>query len=74
MKNYHVFPQLVVLVNYIQHLSFEEVFTKILTKCVEKVMDSGHTQTIDSAPIKANALMDSLEMKVRIRIKGGKEL
>lgn len=32
--------------------------------CVEKAMVGGHTQTIDSAPIKANASMDSLELKV----------
>jgi hypothetical protein len=43
---------------------FEEVFTKILTMCIEKGMVSGHTQAIDSAPIKANASMDSLELKV----------
>lgn len=43
---------------------FEEVFTKVLTMCVEKGMVSGHTQAIDSAPIKANASMDSLELKV----------
>ena len=43
---------------------FEEVFSKILTLCVEKGMVSGHTQCIDSAPVKANASMDSLELKV----------
>ncbi len=43
---------------------FEQVFTKVLTMCVEKGMVSGHTQAIDSAPIKANASMDSLELKV----------
>jgi len=43
---------------------FEEVFTKILTMCIEKGMVSGHTQAIDSAPVKANASMDSLELKV----------
>ena len=43
---------------------FEEVFTNILTMCVEKGMVSGHTQAIDSAPVKANASMDSLELKV----------
>jgi len=43
---------------------FEEVFTKILAMCIEKGMVSGHTQTIDSAPVKANASMDSLELKV----------
>jgi len=43
---------------------FEEVFTRIFGMCVEKGMVSGHTQAIDSAPIKANASMDSLELKV----------
>jgi len=43
---------------------FEEVFTKVLLMCIEKGMVSGHTQTIDSAPVKANASMDSLELKV----------
>jgi hypothetical protein len=32
--------------------------------CVDKGMVSGHTQCIDSAPVKANASMDSLELKV----------
>ncbi|WP_227006130.1 IS1182 family transposase [Marinifilum sp. N1E240] len=43
---------------------FEQVFTHILSMCVEKGMVSGHTQAMDSAPIKANASMDSLELKV----------
>jgi len=43
---------------------FEEVFTKVLGLCIEKGMVSGHTQTIDSAPVKANASMDTLELKV----------
>ena len=43
---------------------FEQVFTKILTMCVYRGMVSGHTQAIDSAPIKANASMDTLELKV----------
>jgi len=43
---------------------FEEVFTKVLTMCVDKGMVSGDTQAIDSAPIKANASMDTLELKV----------
>lgn len=43
---------------------FEEVFTTVFTMCVEKGMVSGHTQAIDSAPVKANASMDSLELKV----------
>jgi len=43
---------------------FEETFTRVLALCVEKGMVSGHTQAIDSAPVKANASMDSLELKV----------
>ena len=43
---------------------FEEVFTKVLTMCIDQGMVSGHTQSIDSAPIKANASMDTLELKV----------
>ncbi len=43
---------------------FEEVFTKVLGMCIEKSMVSGHSQAIDSAPIKANASMDSLALKV----------
>ncbi len=43
---------------------FEQVFEKILQMCIEKGMVSGHTQAIDSALIKANASMDSLELKV----------
>jgi transposase len=43
---------------------FEEVFTKVLAMCVEEGMVSGHTQAVDSAPVKANASMDSLELKV----------
>ncbi|UNZ00351.1 IS1182 family transposase [Zhouia spongiae] len=43
---------------------FEEVFTKVFELCVSIGMVSGHTQAIDSAPVKANASMDSLELKV----------
>lgn len=43
---------------------FESVFTKIFELCIAKGMVSGHTQAIDSAPVKANASMDSLELKV----------
>ena len=43
---------------------FEQVFTKVLSMCVARGMVSGHTQAIDSAPIKANASMDTLELKV----------
>lgn len=43
---------------------FEQVFTHVLSLCVEKGLVSGHTQSMDSAPIKANASMDSIELKV----------
>nr|WP_236636839.1 transposase [Sinomicrobium sp. N-1-3-6] len=43
---------------------FEEVFTKVFGLCISAGMVSGHTQAIDSAPVKANASMDSLELKV----------
>lgn len=43
---------------------FEDVFTKVLGMCVNQGMVTGHTQAIDSAPVKANASMDSLELKV----------
>jgi len=43
---------------------FEQVFDRVLSMCVDKCMVSGHTQVIDSAPVKANASMDSLELKV----------
>lgn len=43
---------------------FVMAFTKVLQMCIDQGMVSGHTQAIDSAPIKANASMDSLELKV----------
>ena len=43
---------------------FEEVFSHVVKICVDQGMVSGHTQAIDSAPIKANASMDSLDLKV----------
>jgi len=43
---------------------FEQVFHNVFTMCVEKGMVTGHTQAIDSAPVKANASMESLELKV----------
>lgn len=43
---------------------FEEVFTHVMGICVSAKMVSGHSQAIDAAPIKANASMDSLELKV----------
>uniref|UniRef100_UPI00404B71A6 transposase n=1 Tax=Fulvivirga sp. TaxID=1931237 RepID=UPI00404B71A6 len=43
---------------------FASVFERVFAMCVDKGMVSGHTQAIDSAPVKANASMDSLELKV----------
>ena len=42
---------------------FEELFSKVFSLCVESGMVAGHTQAIDSAYIKANASMDSIELK-----------
>ena len=43
---------------------FEEVFRKILSQCIDSGLVAGHTQAVDSAFVKANASMDSLELKV----------
>ena len=43
---------------------FEQVFSRILQMCVAMGMVSGHTQVSDSAPVKANASMGSLELKI----------
>ncbi len=43
---------------------FEHVFTRVFKLCVDSGLVSGHTQATDAAPIKANASMDSLELKV----------
>jgi len=43
---------------------FESVFRKILSQCVDSGLVAGHTQAVDSAFVKANASMDSLELKV----------
>ena len=43
---------------------FEQVFTMVFTQCLAAGLVSGHTQVMDSAPVKANASMDSLELKV----------
>lgn len=43
---------------------FKQVFETILHQCQEAGLVSGHTQVVDSAPVKANASMDSLELKV----------
>ena len=42
---------------------FEALFNKVFTLCVEKGMVRGDIQAIDSAPIKANASMESLVLK-----------
>jgi transposase len=42
---------------------FESLFDKVFSMCVDKGMVSGHTQALDSAPVKANASMESLELK-----------
>lgn len=46
---------------------FEKVFTHVLEMCIGNGMVKGSTQVIDSAPIKANASMDSLELKVPVQ-------
>lgn len=43
---------------------FTKVFDTVFKMCVNSGMVSGHSQAIDSAPIKANASMDSVELKV----------
>lgn len=43
---------------------FTELFEKVLVMCINKGMVSGKSQAIDSAPVKANASMESLELKV----------
>lgn len=43
---------------------FQELFERVLAMCVDKGMVSGKSQAIDSAPVKANASMESLELKV----------
>jgi len=43
---------------------FERVFGDVFAVCANKGMVAGHTQSLDAAPVKANASMDSLELKV----------
>lgn len=43
---------------------FTELFDLVLSMCVDKGMVLGKTQAIDAAPVKANASMESLELKV----------
>ena len=42
---------------------FKELFRKVLKICIDKGMVSGRRQAVDSALIKANASMDSIEEK-----------
>lgn len=42
---------------------FEEAFDRVLQLCIKKGLVAGHTQAVDSAYIKANASLDSLEKK-----------
>ena len=43
---------------------FVALFNKVFALCVESGMVSGHTQAVDSAPIKANASMESVVPKM----------
>lgn len=43
---------------------FETLFNKVFTLCVNAGMVSGHTHAVDSAPVKANASMESLHLKM----------
>lgn len=43
---------------------FSQLFERVLSMCINKGMVRGKTQAIDSAPVKANASMESLELKV----------
>src|SRR5215204_22825 len=42
---------------------FKQLFTGILKQCIDKGMVAGKRQVMDSAPVKANASMDSLKEK-----------
>ncbi len=43
---------------------FVTLFNKVFSLCVDSGMVSGHTQAVDSAPIKANASMESVVPKM----------
>jgi transposase len=43
---------------------FETLFNKVFTLCVTAGMVTGHTRAVDSAPVKANASMESLQLKM----------
>jgi IS5 family transposase len=42
---------------------FESLFDKVFAMCVEKGMVAGHTHAVDSAPVKANASIENLELR-----------
>src|SRR5215204_4591925 len=42
---------------------FKELFKDVLRQCIDKGMVAGKRQVMDSAPVKANASMDSLKQK-----------
>lgn len=43
---------------------FESLFERVFAMCIEKGMVAGHTHAVDSAPIKANASIETLELRV----------
>lgn len=49
--------------NMLPQAIFEEAFNRVLTLCVDSGLVAGHTQAIDSAYVKANASLDSVERK-----------
>ena len=42
---------------------FKQLFRRVLSQCIDKGMVSGRRQAMDSAPVKGNASMDSLQQK-----------
>ena len=42
---------------------FKDIFKQVLKQCIDKGMVAGRRQAMDSAPVKANASMDSLKEK-----------
>jgi IS5 family transposase len=42
---------------------FKQLFKQVLKQCIERGMVAGRRQAMDSAPVKANASMDSLQQK-----------
>jgi transposase len=43
---------------------FERLFDHVFAQCVAAGLVTGHTQTVDSAPVKANASLDSVREKL----------